>query len=360
MKLSNTTRRSIVLACLGAGALCGQTAAGRPARVIWVMTDGLRWQEVFRGAEAALAEKDPVKREFLPGGPEENRRKLMPFFWDKMAKEGQVYGNRDAGSEAWVTNGFNFSYPGYNETLTGAPDPRVDSNDKKYNPNATLLEWLNAKPSFRGKVAAFGAWDVFPFIFNQPRAGFPVNAGYDPFEGLPGNARVRLLNELKADSPRDWEDEPFDNLAVHTAVEYLKERKPRVLYLSLGETDEWAHAGKYPEYLRSARRADQYLKLLWETAQAMPEYRGVTTLVFSPDHGRGEGPEWRNHGQKVPDSKYIWMAFLGPGVKALGERKKVEPVTQNRIAATVAALLGEDYAGSVAGRGAPIADVVRH
>ena len=37
------------------------------------------------------------------------------------------------------------------------------------------------------------------------------------------------------------------------------------------------------------------------------------------------------------------MAFLGPDTRGLGERSNIAPVTQNRIAATVAALLGEDY-----------------
>ena len=31
---------------------------------------------------------------------------------------------------AYVTNGMFFSYPGYNETLCGFPDPRIHSNDK--------------------------------------------------------------------------------------------------------------------------------------------------------------------------------------------------------------------------------------
>gem|GEM_PF-5870018 len=30
-----------------------------------------------------------------------------------------VYANRDLGSDAYVTNGLNFSYPGYSETLCG-------------------------------------------------------------------------------------------------------------------------------------------------------------------------------------------------------------------------------------------------
>jgi len=330
--------------------------ARKTTHVIWIMTDGLRWQELFQGADFALTTKE---NEFWRDTPEARREALFPFLWSTLAHGGQIYGNRNLGSEAFVTNGLNFSYPGYNESLTGAADPRIDSNDKKNNPNVTILEWLHNKPRYRGKVAAFAAWDVFPFIFNSTRAGFPVNAGYDPFANLPGNRRVELLNELKSDSPRDWDAEPFDNLTFYTTLEYLKQRKPQVLYLSLGETDEWAHAGKYAEYLRSAHRVDRYLKVLWDTLQSMREYRGVTTLIFSPDHGRGEGPQWRDHGEKIAESKYIWMAFLGPDTAPLGERSKIDAVTQSQLAATIAALLGEDYRAAVPSAGAPIADVIR-
>ena len=363
---NRTIRAIAALACVASLSLHGQSlAAHKTQRVIWVMTDGLRWQEVFQGAEPALMNKEngvsnpeALKKDFWRESAEDRRKALMPFLWTKVAKDGQLYGNRMLGSEASVTNGLNFSYPGYNESLTGAADPRIDSNDKKYNPNVTVLEWLHGKPSFKGKVAAFGAWDVFPFIFNAPRAGFPVNAGYDPMEGFAGNPVMKTLNDLKADSPRDWDDEPFDNLTFHTALEYLKQRRPRLMYLSLGETDDWAHAGKYGEYLRSTQRADQYLKTLWETLQSMAEYRGVTALIFSPDHGRGVGSEWRSHGQKIPESKYIWMAFLGPDTPALGERANIAPVKQSQIAATLTALLGEDYHATVPASGAPIDDVI--
>jgi hypothetical protein len=52
------------------------------------------------------------------------------------------------------------------------------------------------------------------------------------------------------------------------------------------------------------------------------------------------------------------MAFASPGSPALGERSHLAPVTQNQIAATLAALLGEDYAGAVSKAGKPIADVL--
>jgi hypothetical protein len=342
------------------------SAQTKTTHVIWVMTDGLRTQEVFGGAESALmtkeyhvAEDSGVKENYWRDTPEARRMLLMPFLWSVVAQKGQIYGNRQAGSEAYVTNGFNVSYPGYNETLTGAADPRINGNIKLKNPNVTVLEWLNQKTSFHGQVAAFTAWDLFPLILNAERAGFPVNAGYDPFNGLPGNAQIQLINDLKAESPRDWKEEPFDNLTFRTAFEYLKQRKPRVMYLSLGETDEWAHDGKYAEYLRSARRVDEYLRLLWDTAQSIPEYRGSTTMVISVDHGRGEGPEWRQHGKGTPDSKYMWMAFLGPDTPALGERRKIPAVTQSQLAATVAALLGEDYNAFSRQAGAPIRDVLK-
>jgi hypothetical protein len=69
----------------------------------------------------------------------------------------QLYGNRRVESDADVTNNRNFSYPGYNETLTGIADPRIDSNDKKLNPNITVVEWLHNRPAYRGKLAAFAA-----------------------------------------------------------------------------------------------------------------------------------------------------------------------------------------------------------
>ncbi len=347
-------------------AALAQESPHKTRKVIFVMSDGLRWQEVFQGVDEALVNKESGVREidamraaYWRETPEQRREALMPFLWSEVARNGQIFGNREAGSDAYVTNGRNFSYPGYNETLTGYADDRIDSNDKKYNANVTVLEWLHGKEAYRGKVAAFGAWDTFPWIINQPRAGFPVNAGYEPMAMTPMTATMELLNTLKAESHRDSAAEPMDALTFHTAFEYMKAQKPSVLYLSLGETDEWAHAGKYEEYIRAAHRVDHYLKTLWEQAQSMPEYRGVTSLVVTVDHGRGRAPvEWKSHGAKIAETKYIWMAFLGPDTEARGERTKVKAVKQNQIAATIAALLGEDYKAAVPKAGKPVKDVV--
>jgi hypothetical protein len=352
-------------------ALSSQVPGERKTRnIIFVMTDGLRWEEVFSGADASLMNKKngkgedvaALKKVYWRDTAEERRAALMPFLWSVIHREGQIYGNREKGSDAYVTNGLNFSYPGYNETLCGFADARINSNDKFLNPNITVFEWLKKKRSFQGDIAAFGAWDLFPYIFNAERAGFLVSAGYDPLTAISAGPRVELLNRLKAETPRVWADEPFDPIPFYTAMEYLKEKKPRILYLSLGETDDWAHAGNYREYLNAAHRADDYVRVLWETVQSMPEYKESTTLIFSPDHGRGKAQhnKWKDHGAKEPDSKYIWIAFLGPDTAALGERFHIAAVTQNQIAATLAALLGEDYPADVSKAGKPIADVLPH
>jgi hypothetical protein len=130
-------------------------------------------------------------QQYGAGSAGERRQALMPFLWSVVAAQGRIFGNRDLGSDSHVTNGFNFSYPGYSETLTGIADPRVDSNDNVPNPNPTVFTWLNAKPEFAGKVAAFGAWETFTGIFDSAHCGFVVNAGYDPLTAIPATPEIK-------------------------------------------------------------------------------------------------------------------------------------------------------------------------
>lgn len=343
-----------------------QTGGPRPANLVILMMDGLRWQEVFSGADPALlggkaggvADPDGLRRLFWRDSLEQRRAALLPFLWTELARRGQVFGDRNSGAEARVSNGLNFSYPGYSETFCGVADPRIDSNGKRYNPNLNVLEFLHRRPGFEGRVAVFAAWEQFPWILNAPRAGILVNGGYESLLVQPPAADIELLNRLKAETEY-WEGEAFDSFIFRTALEYLRLHKPRVLAVLLGETDEWAHAGRYDLYLKAAHRFDQYTRELWETLQQIPEYRGATTLILATDHGRGSGKKtWRSHGRRVPESQYIWMAFLGPGVRPLGLRARTQTVTQAQLAATIAGLLGEDFRTAVPGAAPPIEDVL--
>jgi hypothetical protein len=332
------------------------------SNVLLVTLDGLRWQELFGGLQADMLTKQaggigaaaPVERRFGGTTPEQRRERMMPFFWNVIAKQGQVFGDPSRNSHARVTNGLLFSYPGYNEILSGFPDPRIDSNDKVLNPNVTVLEWLNQRPGFKGRVAAFASWELLPWIVNERRSGIPANGDGAPVAN-PKTERDRLLNDFAADLPPYWGATRFDAPTGFGALEYLRTHRPRVLYVMLGETDEWAHGRRYDLYLDAARRNDRFIQRLWETAQGMPEYRDRTALIVSTDHGRGETTaDWTSHGQKVPAADRIWIAVMGPGIPALGVRSGVT-VTQSQIAATVAALVGEDYAGAQPKAAPPLA-----
>ena len=213
-------RRAWLLVACCSCLLAGVGVAAEPRKtenVLLIMTDGLRQQEVFSGADQSLFPSPPkasaqiaaARKQFCRDNPEESRAAVMPFLWNVVAKSGQIYGNRAKQSKAEVANGLKFSYPGFHETLCGHPDPRINSNTPGPNPNVTVLEWLNNKPGYRGRVAAFGAWERFNDIFNRQRCGFCVNAGYDPLEAI-HTPEIALLNALKREGPRVWEGEPFD------------------------------------------------------------------------------------------------------------------------------------------------------
>jgi hypothetical protein len=341
----------------------------RTRNVILVTLDGLRWQEVFGGVDETLMDKESggvkdlpsLKQRFQRENAQESRQALMPFFWSTLAQQGTVFGDPDHQSKAVVTNGLNFSYPGYSEILCGFADPRIDSNAKKDNQNVTVLEWLKQKPGFDNSVAAFCSWDVFPFIINENRSGIPVNAGWEPLATDPAlnlqnaEAMVALqrLDEIAIEMPRYFPEVRYDFLTFRAAEEFLKVRKPRLMYMALGETDDWAHAGRYDLYLESAFRDDDYIRRLWLLVQSMPEYCDCTTLILTTDHGRGDNRvDWKSHGEKIEDSRHIWMAVIGPDTP----HKLIEgtTVTQSQIAATVAACLGYDYPLAVPQAAAPL------
>jgi hypothetical protein len=374
--MTNTCLRIFVTICVWT-ALAGPGFAqadsqpaplGKTRNVVLIVSDGLRWQEIFTGADPViLSAKDngmwdkpeQIKKEFWRDNPNERRAALFPFIWGVIAKRGQIFGNQNKGSVARVTNGKAFSYPGYNEMLTGVPDPKIDSNEFGPNPNITVFEWLNKLPALQGKVAVFATWNIFKDIFNINRSHLPIQAGWDEPYRAPFTPRQELLVQLYRSTTRLDDEDLYDSFLQPPLIDYVKSNHPRVLFVGYGETDNWAHGGRYDLVLHSAHEFDHFVQELWETMQAIPEYRDRTTFILTADHGRGSGTtDWREHGVEHKGSENIWIAVMGPDTEPLGERAQAVPVTQSQIAATVAALVGKDYKRRVPAVAAPIADVV--
>jgi len=325
--------------------------AQQTEHVILVTLDGVRWQEVFTGADSTLL-FDPAyspdtaaaRKQFWAAAPADRRTKLMPFCWNTLARQGQLYGNRLRGSRVNVANPYWFSYPGYNEMLTGYPDERINSNDKKPNPNTTVLEFLSKQPGLQNRVAVFSSWDVIEAVVNEGPSGVYANSANEPLTGKL-TAGDSLLNEMMSQLPSSFAGVRQDFLTYYSAKNYLRQHQPRVLFISFDETDDLAHAGRYADHLQQLQAIDGLLSDLWKTIQAMPRYAGKTTLLVTTDHGRGHTPKarWKDHGTKTADSYQMWLAALGPDTPATGEQTGGEVLFQQQLAATIARLMGYDF-----------------
>ena len=358
----------LALLCLVPLAHAQQRAPLKTRTVVLIVSDGLRWQEVFTGADPQLLNEEhggiwdkpeDLRREFWRDDALERRRALLPFLWGTVAVRGQIFGNQAKGSIARVTNGQAFSYPGYNEMLTGHPDPRIDSNEFGPNPNVTVFEWLNGLPDLHGKVSAYATWQTFNDIFNVRRSALPVHAGWSaPYRGTL-TAREQLLDRLYGTTIRLDDEDVYDAFMQVPLLDSFAHDQPRVLFVGYGETDNWAHSGRYDLVLHSAHTFDHFVEELWQRLQALPAYRDRTTFIITTDHGRGSGlVEWKEHGVEQKGSENIWIAVMGPDTPARGERAAGAEIHQAQIAATLAAFLGKDYRAAMPNAAPPIADVL--
>lgn len=326
---------------------------GKTENIFIITFDGLRWQELFAGADSLLVQNKEfvgdtaaLKTRFWAPTSLERRKILMPFFWNTVATEGQLYGNRKYGNNVNCSNTMWFSYPGYNEILCGfADDENINSNKKINNPNTTVLEFLNSLPAYKGKVAAFGSWDVFPFIINERRSGVPVNAGFEKAAGANLTDREKFLNSLQDEIPAPWSSVRLDAFTHYFALEHLRKNQPRVMYIAYGETDDFAHDGRYDEYLKAAQRTDQFIKDLWTWVQSEEKYRNKTTFLITTDHGRGTQPiaTWKSHGDEISGADQIWFAVIGPDTPPTGEQRSPGQLYQNQVAKTASAFLRVEY-----------------
>jgi hypothetical protein len=361
------TLRSLLLVLLVLAFADGVVRAqGRTENVILVTLDGARTQEVFTGLDLdilrAKTRRGPIEetalyRQFGAATAEERRMKLMPFFWGTLMKDyGSIAGNRALNSVVMTTNKLWFSYPGYSEILTGqAHDDVVKSNDPIRNPNSTVLEFLKRKLGLSNSQAAlFGSWEILNFVGEHEEGAVTINAGHEVYASR--DPEVRVLGKLQTEKLSPWDSVRYDYFTVRFALDHLKTSRPRVMHIAMGETDDWAHEGNYAQVLGSLHRNDQQLKELWAYLQSAPRYRDKTTIIVTIDHGRGNTvKDWTDHGEKVPEAQYIWMAVISPDVPLRGEWRNTGTIYQNQIAATLCRFLRVDYSENNPNAGKPIA-----
>jgi arylsulfatase A-like enzyme len=305
-------------------------ASARTRNVILVTIDGVRWQEIFGGI-------DPRRSPSLACG---GATALLPNL-HALAEQGVSV--RDIAS-----SGPNFvSLPGYREIVTGRANARCTNNDCRAIEEATLLDELD-------DVAVVASWEKIALAASRdPHRGM-ISAGRHA-----GSTRDRLrvsenASKILDDNPSafpGWNDYRPDRYTMALAREVLAEKRPRFLWVALGDTDEYAHRSDYPGYLDALRSADRFVGELWQLLDTLGQYGAETTIVVTADHGRAG--DFRDHG-KAPESARVWLIAAGgaiaPGV-AHGEHRLRD------IAPTIRQLLDlpEDHSREA---GAPIAEML--
>ncbi len=344
-----------------AGALisaCALTCAAAdvpPHNVILLTLDGVRIQELFSGMDAVIADAPEAdsgiyqmkvtRGRYWRETAKERREALMPFFWKTLVPAGMVLGNQALGSKVTVRNDQWFSYPGYSEILTGEPQADVKSNDFVRYPHETVLDYLHRTLKLEPtQVAQIGSWDGFKMAASKSDGTFFMNGAYDSIVPALSTPEMDLLADIRKQVMEMWEEGSNDALTFRIALSYLKKHEPRVLWLGLGGSDDWAHARRYDRVLDYLHLADSFIAELWQTLQSMDRYRGRTTLIITTDHGRGRTPaDWAEHDAGIEGSQDIWLAISGPDTPALGEVRDHADATQSDIAATMLQYLGLDY-----------------
>jgi hypothetical protein len=342
-----------------------ENTKSKAPNLIIITTDGLRWHEVFNGMDFALANHKKFNHgdsaylynKYGSISVSERQTKLLPFFWQSIAQKGLLFGNRFKENKVDVANPHWFSYPGYNEIFTGYPDTAINSNNYPPNPHQNVLAFLQKQKPYQNKVIAFGAWDAYNRILNEAASGFPVINAFENLSSIVKDPQTKMLEDMLQNSYKPFKEvECLDVFTHQQAKYYLTTQRPKVMYISYGETDEWAHEGNYSAYLDAAHQVDRWVADLWQWVQSTPGYKDNTYLLITTDHGRGFGDAWTDHGADVKGASSIWFGLMGPENNSnlskiaaamqskMGEQTASQQLYQKQLATTMAKLLGLQFA----------------
>lgn len=261
-------------------------------KVLMITLDGVRWQEIFNGT-------DPV----MFHGQKMSAKELLPNLHYQFVERGMVVGK----DSMFVATGPNhISLPGYLEIMRGHPSTDCQENDCEPRlKEDTMADLFN-------KSAVFASWDTIRKTVGKSVDSSVVNCGRS-FRST-GWHKAEL--EDNQNFPEVWGDYPYrpDDLTEKAAIDYLQYYSPDFMWISLGDTDEWAHYGDYDKYVESLQQADKFVGMAVEMVKRGEDGNDFTFIVTA-DHGRGLN--WQHHGWDK-ESARDWVMMAGRGIPSKG------------------------------------------
>ena len=316
--------------------------------VVLVVLDGVRGQEVFGGADRALA-RERGMNPLAWAGP----RALMPNLQRLLESRAIALGAPGHGPEIAASGPQFISMPGYLEIFAGRPDPACESNECARPPGRSLVDDV-LDSSGADDVAVVSSWPNIARAASSDVTRVVVSAGRRRLE------RGDVLRDDEATAaelerggrarafPGEGDYRP-DAITARVALRVLATERPRLLFVGLGDADEYGHRNDYRGYLEALHASDAFLGDLFATLDQMGARGRHTTVLVTADHGRAYG--FKDHGPRYPESGRVWLVAAGAGVKGHGVVAASRRHTLSDVAPTVRALLG------MGGEGKPIPEV---
>lgn len=255
-------------------------------RFVLITLDGVRWQEIFNGIDASKT-SNIENSEFLP-----NINKYV-------FQQGIAIGK----DSNFIASGPNhISLPGYLELTRGHPSFSCQSNDcDNIKKEETIFDIFQTG-------AVFSSWEKICLTVDMEK--IVANCGR--------NIRSPLWNASKEkdlkDFPEYWDEEYRPDFLTFLAAEkFLIKYNPDLTWISFGDTDEWAHAGNYNEYISSMQEIDKYIGIL--ISILLKDKDSEYTILITADHGRNQ---FFNHHGSDKESERNWLLMYGKHIPSKG------------------------------------------
>jgi hypothetical protein len=317
--------------------------APRPKTVVVIVIDGARWQEIFGGADRALAKIHSLPESELHDGPE-----LVPTLHGIIGNGGVALGAPGHGAPIAASGPAFLSVPGYIEIFSGRPALDCLSNRCRFSGETNLLDQIAEHSPGRpagasGDVAVFASWPGMLNTVTRNSRDVLVSAGrhgrqnLDPVLDDPEAAEIYERGAQATSYPGEHDYRP-DRHTAALALYHLRQHRPRFMLLSLGDADKFGHANMYRRYLDALHESD---KVVAQVAHALDELAAQgwpSTLIITADHGRDR--RCREHGRGYPESARTWLIARGAGIVHRGYVSAPQPRRLADIAPTVRALFG--------------------
>jgi hypothetical protein len=304
--------------------------------LVFITIDGVRRREIFEGVDPRLAARAKLKRADV-----KDARELLPNMYSLFFDEGTVLGDPRQSGGISATGPHFVSLPSYLEMMMGVSSG-CTNNDCVPKMRTTIMEELNAL-SPPAPSGVFASWEAVSraAVAREPGGFLTISAGREEGSNIgpwPGHGAYRP-----------------DRVTGPLALDYLRENRPRFLWISLGDTDEYAHHNDYASYLQALRAADELIGTIARELDKMGEPGERTALIVTTDHDRSSN--FTDHGG--PGSGDVWLLARGPSIPAAGSIGTSSHRYLRDIAPTIRALFGLP-ARACEGCGRPIDELLPH